>query len=49
MKHHRLRRILKTELHKRTLLEQESYDKLNKDKEKIKEILPLVRTATRRN
>ena len=33
---------LKIELHKRTLLEQESYDKLNKDKEKIKEILPLL-------
>jgi len=29
-------------LHKRTMLEQESYDKLNKEKEKIKEILPLL-------
>ena len=33
---------VKNELHKRTLLEQESYDKLNKDKEKLKEILPLL-------
>lgn len=29
-------------MHKRTLIEQESYDKLNKEKEKIKEILPLL-------
>jgi chromosome segregation ATPase len=33
---------LKSDLHKRTLVEQDTYDRLSKEKEKIKELLPLL-------